>query len=205
MITSFKEWMARNDRMLSEDISEEAWELLGQGFKLGHPVISKLLQRLGLTYDEASVEKITAVLGKLPTTILSPDKISQLDNLANKIGDQAALTAIMNYRKNPQGDPTQAYAQAMQTRDSSEGRSRGYDVSLNAKRITSGNYEPPLLVQAGGKMIVVGGRTRLYAALALNKPVKVIVATEQSLRQGLGIGNQRPAQQMQRPAQPVKV
>jgi hypothetical protein len=73
----------------------------------------------------------------------------------------------------------------MQARDAGEKRDRGYDVSDLIKSVKSGNYEPPVLLQLSSDLYVIGGRTRLYAALALDIPVKVKIISRDTFKQKL--------------------
>ena len=100
-------------------------------------------------------------------------QVSQLKNLANKPADPQALRDIMKIKGTPEAP--QQFAQIMQTRDKAEGRTRGYDVSKLINAITSGDYEPPVVLKLPTGIYVIGGRTRLYAALALDKSIKVKV------------------------------
>jgi hypothetical protein len=61
----------------------------------------------------------------------------------------------------------------MQARDARENRQRGYDVGGLINAVKSGNYEAPVLLKLPTGVYVIGGRTRLYAALALGIPAKV--------------------------------
>lgn len=157
---------------LLESLSEEAWELLGQ------PIMSQFRKKYKLFNDETSAKKVETILSKLSITTLAAEQIPQLNNLANKSGDKAALATIVNYRKNPTDNTEQIFMQAMQARDSSEERNRDYIDSI-FKNVIAGNYEPPLLFKQNNKLIVIGGRTRLYAALILDKTIKVIIASEE--------------------------
>ena len=73
----------------------------------------------------------------------------------------------------------------MQARDAGEGRQRGYDVSGLINSVKSGNYEAPVLLKLATGTYVIGGRTRLYAALALGIPAKVkIISVSTFAKQG---------------------
>lgn len=190
MITSFLEWIQNKEfTVFLEKTQDEAEEFLGQGYDAKHPVILGVLQKYNVPFDnwggpqaDDSVAKITKIIDLSKASTISPQKINQLDNFANKSGDQAALQAINGYLKNPQGDPRQAYVQAMEIRDKAEGRQRGYgDVGYNYDSIIKGSYEPPVLFNGGGKLIVIGGRTRLYAALLAQKPITVKIINEKDI------------------------
>ena len=190
MITSFLEWVRRRETVLLEKTQDEAEEFLGQGYDAKHPVILGVLRKYNVPFDNwdgpqanDSVARITKIIDAAKTSTISPQQIGQLDNFANKSGDQAALQAITGYLKNPQGgDPRQVYVQAMQIRDKAEGRQRGYgDVGYNYDSIVKGSYEPPVLFSGGGKLVVIGGRTRLYAALLAQKPITVKIIGERDI------------------------
>ena len=61
----------------------------------------------------------------------------------------------------------------MVQRDKNEKRKRGYDPVMNFDRIISGDYENPLVLYINDNYYVIGGRTRLYASIAANSPIKI--------------------------------
>jgi len=75
----------------------------------------------------------------------------------------------------------------MNKRDQGEARQRGYSVGNLIDQINQNKYEPPVVLKSGSGLIVVGGRTRLYAALALNKPIRVKVLTPTN-EEAAGVG-----------------
>lgn len=155
--------------ILPESSSDEAWELLGQK----DPAIQKYVAGLGLKNDQDSVNKVIPMIDKARETTINPAQIPQLKNLANKPADKPALQNILKIKGSPQA--AQQFAQIMQARDSAEGRARGYDVAKLIDAINTNRYEPPVVLKIAQQYFVVGGRTRLYAALALDKPIRVKV------------------------------
>jgi hypothetical protein len=118
-----------------------------------------------------------------PDTQLPAASIPKLKNLANKGNDVQTLKAIQQISGRP--DAAQQYAKIMQSRDAGEGRQRGYDVSGLINSVKSGNYEAPVLLKLATGTYVIGGRTRLYAALALGIPAKVkIISVSTFVKQG---------------------
>ena len=156
----------------NENTSDEAWELVGQK----DPAIRKYVADLGLQNDQASVDKVVPMIDKARQSTINPSQIPQLKNLANKPADPQALKNILKIKGTPQA-PEQ-FAKIMQARDQAEGRSRGYDVSKLINAISTGDYDPPVVLKLPSGNYVIGGRTRLYAALALNKPINVKVLEE---------------------------
>jgi hypothetical protein len=119
------------------------------------------------------------------TMTLSPSDIPKLKNFTNKTGDENAMASILKFKQeNPQAKPTdpamrEAYVNAMNIRDAAENRTRGYgDVGFNFDNVLKGTYEPPVIFVAGGEKIVIGGRTRIYAALLQDAPIQVKAMTE---------------------------
>jgi hypothetical protein len=181
--SALKEWTAfemacmEGGHPLPEDNSDEAWELLGQK----DPAIKKYVTDLGLKNDLDSVNKVVPMIDKARETTITPSQIPQLKNLANKPADPQALKNILKIKGTP--DAPQKFAQIMQARDRAERRSRNYDVADLINAINTNNYDPPVILKIGTQHFVVGGRTRLYAALALDKPIKVKV-----LEDAAGVG-----------------
>jgi len=152
--------------IIKESAEEEAWELVGQD----HPVILSLVKEKGYTNDAESVKKLVPLINDLPEKEFSYNDISQFNNLENKSND-IGLTKKMKEISQSE-NPRDEYKKAMEERDGGERRSRGYDPALNFDRIINGEYESPVVLEKGGKYYVVGGRTRFYASVAANKPIK---------------------------------
>jgi hypothetical protein len=166
----FREW-------LFESGYEEAGELISQRV----PEIQALLKSIGISHKPpgsvwSNEENEMAIqLGKIidsaPETTIPAKSIITLKNLANKVGQEQLPQQIAQISGQP--DAAMKFVQLMQSRDSGEGRNRGYDVSSLIRGIQSGNYEAPVLLKGSNGLIVIGGRTRLYAALALGSPIRV--------------------------------
>jgi hypothetical protein len=165
---------AKDQQAIKEDASEEAWELVGQPV----PEIQQFVKQMGLAKDETGVARIVPVIKATPDTQLPAASIPKLKNLANKPGDPAILKAIQKISGSV--DAAEQYATLMARRDSGEGRDRGYEVGNLAAAVKSGNYESPVLLKLPTGIYVIGGRTRLYAALALNVPIRVKILTPSS-------------------------
>lgn len=163
--------------LLAEASSDEAWELVGQ------PVteIQQFVKQMGYGNDEQSVAKITAIIDKAASTQIPAASIPKLKNLANKGSDIQTLKAVQQISGRP--DAEQQYTKLMQARDAGEGRRR--DVSGYLQYVKSGNYDPPVLLKLPTGIYVIGGRTRLYAALALGVPANVKIISANSFKQGV--------------------
>ena len=159
---------------VSESADEESWELVGQ------PVseIQAFVKQLGLGNNQISVDKITPVIDATPSTELPSASIPKLKNLANKPGEGAILQALQSISGQPDAD--KHFKQLMTKRDSAERRQRGYDVSSLISSVKTGQYESPVLLKLPTGVYVIGGRTRLYAALALGMPIRVKILTVDS-------------------------
>ena len=153
--------------IIIESSEEEAWELVGQE----NSVISKIVSNAGYNNDEESVKKLIPIIDGLPEKEFTYEDIKNFKNLENKTNDKG-LVNLMKKISNTK-NPRKQYEIFMKKRDTGEKRNRGYDPVKNFDRIISGNYEPPLVLQVGGKYYVVGGRTRLYASIASNTPIKI--------------------------------
>jgi len=165
----------------NESIEDEAWELLGQD----EPTIKKYVQSLGLKNDEESVKKVSPIIQKAPTQMVNPNQIPRLQNLANKPNDPQVLKSILSVRGS--SDIKNKFIEIMNKRDQGEARQRGYSVGNLIDQINQNRYEPPVVLKSGSSLIVVGGRTRFYAALALNKPIRVKVLTPTN-KEAAGVG-----------------
>jgi hypothetical protein len=164
---------------LNESAYEEAWELISQPV----PEIQQFVKQLGLAQDDTTAKQIAPMIDATPDTQLPAASIPKLKNLANKGNDVQTLKAIEQISGRP--DVAQQYAKIMQSRDAGEGRQRGYDVSGLINSVKSGNYEAPVLLKLATGTYVIGGRTRLYAALALGIPAKVkIISVSTFVKQG---------------------
>jgi hypothetical protein len=164
---------------LNEASSDEAWELVGQPV----PEIQQFVKQMGYGNDEQSVAKITPIIDGAPATQIPAASIPKLKNLANKGNDVQTLKAIQQISGRP--DAAQQYIRLMQARDAGEGRNRGYAVGDLIQAVKSGNYEAPVLLKLPTGTYVVGGRTRLYAALALGIPAKVKIISANNFKQGV--------------------
>jgi hypothetical protein len=162
---------------LNEASSDEAWELVGQPV----PEIQQFVKQMGYGYDDQSVAKITAVIDRVISTQLPVASIPKLKNLANKGTDVQTLKAVQQISGKP--DAEQQYTKLMKARDAAEGRER--DVSGYLQYVKSGNYDPPVLLKLPTGIYVIGGRTRLYAALALGVPANVKIISANDFQQGV--------------------
>jgi hypothetical protein len=151
--------------LLLETSEEEAWELLGQE----HPVISKLVQDKG--YTEESIDKLISIIDNLPEETFTYKDIINFHNLENKKNDEGLMNKMYHISKKE--NPTKAYEKYMEKRDSGEKRNRGYKPVKNYDRIVSGEYESPVVLEVDNEYYVIGGRTRFYAAIASNTPIRV--------------------------------
>jgi hypothetical protein len=166
---------------LNEASSDEAWELVGQPV----PEIQQFVKQMGYGYDDQSVAKITAVIDRVISTQLPVASIPKLKNLANKGTDVQTLKAVQQISGRP--DAEQQYTKLMKARDAAEGRDR--DVSGYLQYVKSGNYDPPVLLKLPTGIYVIGGRTRLYAALALGVPANVKIISANNFKQGVAEGD----------------
>lgn len=182
---SFKQYVQQktNESTQHAEGYQEAAEMMSQL----HPEIMRFVASLGIPHKPAGTmwseqdEEYAIMLGKAidstpANAMIQPNQILSLENLANKEGEQQLPNLLSQISGKP--DAGQKYIELMQKRDSREGRSRGYGVADLVKKIQTGNYAPPVLIQGSSSLVVVGGRTRLYAALALGVPIKVKILDE---------------------------
>jgi len=169
----------RAKEFIVESAYEEAWELISQPV----PEIQKFVKDLGLLQNKESAEKISPLIDAVAEKEIPASSIPKLKNLANKGNDAQTLQSIIKISGQP--NAAEQYAKLMKARDAGEKRNRGYDVSGLINSIKSGNYEAPVLLQLPTGLYVIGGRTRLYAALALNVPAKVKIISGDTFKQKL--------------------
>lgn len=166
---------------LNESSEEEAWELLGQK----HPVINSVVNSIGYSFDEESVIKLSKIIDSLPEYLAGYHHIKDFHNLENKDSDIGLLQKMREISTLP--NCRNLYRKLMMIRDSQDvdeqglSRKRGYNPVVNFDRLLSGNYEPPVIYCEENEYYVVGGRTRLYASVAANKPIRVKVLTKEDL------------------------
>jgi hypothetical protein len=170
---------------LDEASSDEAWELVGQPV----PEIQQFVKQMGYGNNEQSVAKITAFIDKAQPSQIPSASIPKLKNLANKGTDVQTLKAVQQISGRP--DAEQQYTKLMKARDAAEGRNR--DVSGYLQYVKSGNYDPPVLLKLPTGIYVIGGRTRLYAALALGVPANVKIISANNFKQGVAEATALPA------------
>ena len=171
----------RRVQNLNEASSDEAWELVSQPV----PEIQQFVKQMGYGNNKQSVAKITSIIDRVPSTQIPAASISKLKNLANKGNDAQTLKSILQISGRP--DAEQQYTKLMQARDAGEGRNR--DVSGYIQYVKSGNYDPPVLLKLPTGVYVIGGRTRLYAALALGVPANVKIISVNNFKQGVAEGS----------------
>jgi hypothetical protein len=167
------------EEKIVESAYEEAWELISQPV----PEIQKFVKDLGLLQNKQSAEKISPLIDAVVEKEIPASSIPKLKNLANKGNDAQTLQSIIKISGQP--NAAEQYVKLMKARDAGEKRNRGYDVSGLVNSIKSGNYEAPVLLQLPTGLYVIGGRTRLYAALALNVPAKVKIISADTFKQKL--------------------
>jgi hypothetical protein len=161
--------------LLRESGYEEAGELLSQPV----PEIRQFVSALGLPspidwnnpQQIKLAQRLGAVIDSVPATAIAAAAIPQLKNLANKPGEDRILKQIISISGKP--NAAERYATIMNARDSAEGRKRGYDVGSLIQSLQNGRYESPVILQLPTGLYVIGGRTRLYAALALGQQINV--------------------------------
>lgn len=157
----------RITEILKESGYEEAWELISQPV----PEIQSFVKQHGWAQDDNVAKQIGSIIDRLPNTQIPAASISKLKNLANKPGEDKILSQIVSISGKP--GAAEKYAEIMSARDRAEGRNRGYDVNGLVKSLQTGNYESPVILQLPTGNYVIGGRTRLYAALALGMPINI--------------------------------
>lgn len=159
--------------LITETSEEEAYELLGQK----HSVISKLVNDKG--YTEDSLDKLISIIDKLPEETFKYKDIKKFHNLENKKNDKGLIKKMFNVSKSD--NPRNEYKKYMEKRDSGEDRDRGYNPVKNFDRVVSGKYERPVVLKYKNEYYVIGGRTRIYAAIASNTPIKIKVLEPKDL------------------------
>ena len=160
--------------IINESSNEEAWELVGQE----HPVIKNMVQDKGYKFDDESADKLTPIIEKLPTIEVTYDQIKDFQNLENKESDKGLIKSMKEISQTD--NPRQGYKDYMDERDKNDidpntgqNRKRGYNPVDNFDRIVSNEYEPPVVLEVNDQYYVVGGRTRLYASIAADKPIRI--------------------------------
>ena len=159
--------------LIRETSEEEAYELLGQE----HSIISNLIKNKG--YTEESLEKLIKIIDKLPEKTFTYKDIKNFHNLENKKNDKGLMKKMYDISKTK--NPREEYEKFMEERDKGEDRDRGYKPVKNFDRLISGEYESPLVLKYEDEYYVVGGRTRFYASIASDTPIKVKILKPKDL------------------------
>lgn len=173
----------------------EAGELMSQT----HPDVKEFLAQIGIEHippgsawsddqNNQAIELGKAIDSITSTETIPPTEIKDLKNLANKSGQEHLpedIAKIGQQEGKSIEEKTKEYSDFMTRRDAGENRKRGYDVKDLVDKIVNGNYSPPVLINGAGGLVVVGGRTRLYAGLATNTPMKVKILNADELKQRL--------------------
>jgi hypothetical protein len=176
-------------RFLTESAAEEAWELLTQPDEN----IVKIVQDSGLdkipgagtNFDNfvksESGFKLISMIKKLPSSEIGPEQLAKLKNFNNKLGEESLIKDSLEAQEDE--DPKQSYVDLMTARDKQEGRKRPPEGLVGLfDSVIKGSYEPPVLLNINDKLYVIGGRTRLYAGLIANKPMKVKIIKVEDLK-----------------------
>lgn len=154
-----------------------------------HPKIKKFLKNiLGKDIDlndeniqKELMKKLTPFVENGYELSIKAKNIPKLKNLANKPGDEKTLKEIEKISGDKNID--KKYEKLMKERDSREDRSRNYEVIELLGKIRSGKYHPPTVLAFEDGLYVIDGRTRLYAALALNIDPKIKIITKDNLKE----------------------
>jgi len=163
-----------------------AYELLGQH----DPDIKEYVENLPIDIgsdhpmdnykrDKAAVE-IGKILDKLPVQNLSREAILELNNLVNMPEDEYTLNEIKRVSGNTGYD--KKFIEEMQKRDKRDFREREFAIADTLLAVENETCEPPLILDYKDKKFVIDGRTRIYAALAANKDIKITVINNETFK-----------------------
>lgn len=161
--------------LITETSEEEAWELVGQKNR----VIRSLLSKKGYKNNKSAVKKLIPIIKSLSEKKFDYFELKKFHNLENKKVDKGLLRKMRAISKSE--DPKSKFKSYMKKRDEGEKRKRGYDPTENFDRIVSDSYEPPVALKVDGEYYLIGGRTRIYAAVAAGKPIKIKILTPSDL------------------------
>jgi hypothetical protein len=190
---TFKEFIKTKYFYLEDLQQGEGYQEAGELMSQTNPDIFNFIKNLGIPHippgsqwsqeDDNYAIKLGKIIDSISSNAtLNSTDIPTLKNLANKPAAEKIPQELAKISGQP--DAAQKYIEFMQNRDNASGRNRGYNVADLVDKIQKGNYSPPVLIKGSSGLVVVGGRTRLYAALALGVPIKVKIL-DQSFMQKL--------------------
>lgn len=170
--------------LILEKNYDEAWELFhlkGQDvrelvknvFKLNYPTpeamdrdpkVDKLAHQLGAYMDRLPV--VSFPWNQIPALeTMDPKWVKQMLQIQNLPNAEQAYIELMN-KRDEEGGPR-------------PGGKKGNDELIND--VKNDRAEPVVILKMPSKMYAVGGRTRMFAALALKKNIRAIILTPENL------------------------
>ena len=168
-----------NNTFLCESGYSEAWELIGHKISEVREIAKTIFNLGNYNPQDVKVDDFCIYLGayidKLPTTALSWEKIPTLLEM-----DQKYIKLMQDIQDKP--NTRELYIQTMTKRDEDGPRPEGkLSNGVLYDTVKANKMEPPVLIHISSGLYAVGGRTRLYAALASQTNINVIILTQQNL------------------------
>lgn len=192
------EWYSNfiNETVDRKKINDEAWELVGNGLLHGdtnQEIMNFVKDELGLKEwlpnDKNFESKINVLTDQMIKLIhdekmlvkeVSYEEIKNFKNLENpEEKKHSVLKKAHEISLSNDSDDidkkSKLYDKLMVYRDNlGGGRNRGYSLSnLFEKVALKGDYPFPFVIKINNKDYVIGGRTRIYAAVAAGVPIKI--------------------------------
>lgn len=161
---------------------DEAWELILHSTPEVKNFVQNTLKLVNVDANDPKMDQLAKNLGayidRLPTTKLSWKQIPSL-----KAIEQSWIKKMQEIQGKP--NTLELYNQLMAQRDSKGdprpgGRIQGGTTTL-FNNIKQGVGDPAVILQLPSGMFVIGGRTRLYAALAGQMDIKVTILNQNNL------------------------
>lgn len=128
---------------------------------------------------ENAATKLGTILDNLPVQNMSVDEILELNNLDNMPQDPYMLNRLKDIRGKE--GYREVYIKEQLARDKRDSREREFPLEPIIEAVEAGTCRPPLIIELDSGRYVIDGRTRLYAALAADKNIKVTLITNEVL------------------------
>ena len=171
-----------SEALLCEKGYDEVWELILHSTPEVKNFVQGTLKLVNVDANDPKMDELAKNLGayidRLPTTMLSWKQIPSL-----KAIEQSWIKKMQQIQGKP--NVLKLYNQLMAQRDSKGdprpgGRIGGGTTTL-FNNIKQGLGDPAVILQLPSGMYVIGGRTRLYAALAGQMNIKVTILNQNNL------------------------
>lgn len=174
--------------IVEEDIAD-AYELIC------YPVdeVQEFLDTLGINFGSKSPidahirDRVARRFGKMfseyPVQDLSVDELVELNNLTNMPEDYTTLQALEEV--SGEEGYKEEYVKQLTLRDQRDYREREFPLDAIIEAVENDSIRPALVFELENKRYLIDGRTRVYAAVAADKSMKVRIINAEKFRKDI--------------------